>query len=107
MTNEGITGPEILTFLTDRSAQPLPTAVSATIEQWWLGYSSVHLYDDVTLVELGDDYLLAELLASTSLGDALIHTFSPRLIAVAPAAVDSLVGQLTRLGHAPRVVEAG
>jgi hypothetical protein len=65
----------------------------------------VRLYDDLTLIELADDYLLPELLRVTSLPAAMIHTLSPRLIAVDPQAVDRLVAELTRAGHPPGVFE--
>jgi len=105
--DEGFTGPDIVQYLRERSVVPLPPAAVSRIERWWQGYSSIHLYDDVTIVELADDLLLPELLAATSLHGALVHTFSPRLIAVDSAMVDALVGQLTHLGHGPRLVEAG
>jgi hypothetical protein len=103
----GLTGPEMLDFLAAGSRAPLPVGARAAIERWWEGYGAVRLYDEVCLVELGDDFLLPELLAATPLRGWLVHTFSPRLIAVEPAAVDNLVAALARLGHAPRVVEGG
>jgi len=35
----------------------------------------------------------------------LVHTFSPRLIAVETSAVDGLRAELERLGHLPKLVE--
>jgi len=59
----------------------------------------------VTLIELGDDLLLRELLAASSLREAVLHTFSPRLVAIDSARVDELVEELTRLGYTPRMVD--
>jgi hypothetical protein len=67
----------------------------------------VRLYDELAVIELNDDLLLAELLAATSLDASLIHTFSPRLVAIDAAKADALVAELTRRGYAPRVVEEG
>lgn len=83
----------------------LPASLLAPLERWWAGYGTIRLYDDITLIELADDLLLPELLATSRLESALIHTLSPRLIAVDPAQVESLVAELTRLGHTPRVLE--
>lgn len=103
--DEGVTGPEIVQFLMARSGGALPKKARATIEGWWEQFGSIHLYDEVTLIELGDDLLLDELRATSSLGASIVHAFSPRLIVVDPSAVDRLVAELTRLGHAPRVIE--
>jgi hypothetical protein len=103
--DDGVDGPRFVRFLAERSTTALPEGARATLERWWADYGSVRLYDDITLLELEDDFVLPELLATTSLRSSLVHTFSPRLIAVDPAAVDDLVAELARLGHAPRVVE--
>ncbi|HEX5417478.1 MAG TPA: helicase-associated domain-containing protein, partial [Chloroflexota bacterium] len=102
----GMTGPRLVEHLT-RHARQLPREARARIERWWSSYGAVQLYDDLTLIELGDDYLLPELLATTSLDQALIHTFSPRLIAVDSRAAEALRAELERLGHTPRLVEGG
>lgn len=101
----GIGGPELLNALASRAGGPLPDGVRQTLERWWDSYGSVRLYDDVTLIELGDGVLLRELHATTSLDRALVHTFSPRLIAVDGTMVQELIAELRRLGHTPRVVE--
>jgi hypothetical protein len=75
------------------------------LEGWWTGYGNVRLYDDLTLLDLGDDILLRELRATTSLEDAMVDTFTPRLVAVDGARVEALIAELRSLGHTPRVVE--
>jgi hypothetical protein len=103
---DGMTGPELLDLLSDLAGGDLPAPARRLVERWWAGHGSVRLYDDLTLVELGDDLLLRELTATTSLRQGVIHTFSPRLVAVEPALADTLVRELLRLGHTPSVVEA-
>lgn len=101
----GFGGPELVNILASRAGGALPDPVRQTLEHWWESYGSIRLYDDVTLIELGDDVLLRELRATTSLDRALVHTFSPRLIAVDGTMVQDLIAELRRLGHTPRVVE--
>ncbi len=101
----GLTGPKLIEVLTQYGDERLAGTLGPTIEEWWTRYGTVRLYDDLTLVELGDDLLLREILASSSLQDMLVYTFSPRLVAVRPVNVDELVAELTRLGYTPRVAE--
>jgi len=103
--DSGVSGPQLITLLGERAGGTLPEAVQAILERWWESYGAIRLYDEVTLVELGDDLLLRELLAASSLREAVLHTFSPRLVAIDSARVDELVEELTRLGYTPRVVE--
>jgi hypothetical protein len=100
----GLDGPALIDFLAEAGGG-LPGEVRETLDRWWRGFSAVRLYDDLTLMELGDDALLPELLRTTNLGEHVLETYSPRLVAVDAAAVDEIVAALTRLGHAPRVVE--
>lgn len=103
--DDGMSGLDLLRYLERRSAAPLPERVRQAVQRWWTGYGRVRLYDDLTLLELADDYLLPELLRTTKLADVLIHTFSPRLIAVEPEGVDRLIADLTRAGHPPGLFE--
>jgi hypothetical protein len=103
--DDGLQGPDLIEALAIQSGGKLPADVRSTLERWWNDYGSVRLYDELTLIELSDDILLRELLATTSLDRALIHSFSSRLIAVDPSMVDALMAELTRQGHTPRVIE--
>lgn len=100
----GTTGPELIRALSERAGGDLPAEARATLERWWTSYGEVRMYDDLTLIELADDYLLPELLATTSLRSSLIHTLSPRLIAVESRAAEQLIAEMVRIGHMPRVV---
>lgn len=103
----GLSAADLASQLSAQTGQPLPPAAQETLDRWWAGFGRVRLYDEVTLIELGDDLLLRELQAATSLGDVTIHQFSPRLIAVEDDAVDLLVTELGARGYAPRIVEGG
>jgi hypothetical protein len=103
--DEGITGPEMVQFLADHSGAAVPSDLVASLDSWWSRYGMVRLYDDVTIVELADDYVLPELLATSSLSLSIVSTLSPRHIVVETGVVDDLVAELTRLGHIPKVVE--
>jgi hypothetical protein len=102
---QGVDGPLLVRLLEGHAGQSLPATMQSTLDRWWTGYGKVRLYDDLTLIELDDDYLLPELLRTTSLGSAIIYTFSPRLIAVEPGAVERLTTEMTRAGHPPSFSE--
>ncbi|MGD2207737.1 MAG: helicase-associated domain-containing protein, partial [Anaerolineae bacterium] len=80
-----------------------PPAWRAQLARWSENYGKLHVYDDITLIELADDYALQELLSNTSLRDHVIHTFSPRLAAIHPDAVDDLVQEMEKRGYMPHV----
>lgn len=101
----GVGGPLLMQSLKDWTGQALPRSMRTAINRWWASYGRVRLYDDLTLIELADDYLLPELLRSTSLAAVIIHTFSPRLIAVEAQAVESIITELSRAGHPPSIAE--
>jgi hypothetical protein len=103
----GTTGPEFTKFLTERAGGELPLPVRAAIDRWWREYGAIRLYDELTLIELGDDVLLKELRAVTTLNSALMYAFSPRLIAIDPTRADAVVAELTARGYTPRLVEEG
>jgi hypothetical protein len=91
-------------LLADALGKPIPKAARAMIDDWWERYGQVRIYDELTLIELGDDLLLRELQAATSLGRAVVHQFTPRLIAIEDGAVEQIVAELGARGYAPRIV---
>jgi hypothetical protein len=103
--DEGVTGPDLLRILTERAGGKVPAKVAEVLNAWWKNYGKVRLYDDLTLIELGDDILLQELLATSSLRGSLVDVITPRLAAVEPAAIQTLLGEMERLGYTPRVLE--
>jgi len=101
----GGTGPGFAADLAERAGGSLPAVVVASLDRWWDGYGAVRLYDELTLIEFGDDVLLKELLASTALAASLVHAFSPRLVAIPSERVEAVVADLSARGYAPRVVD--
>jgi hypothetical protein len=100
----GVTGPDLLRILAERASGSMPVDVRTVIDAWWKDYGNVRLYDDLTLIELGDDILLQELLATSSLRNVVVEVVTPRLVAIDPAAIRPLLGEMERLGYTPRVV---
>jgi hypothetical protein len=70
---------------------------------WSENYGKLHVYDDITLIELADDYALQELLSNTALQDHVIYQFSPRVVAIRPQAVDALIQEMEKRGYTPHV----
>ncbi len=103
----GLDADDIARMLAEQTGEPIPATARATIDRWWSSYGHVRLYDELTLIELGDDLLLRELQVATSLASVVLHQFTPRLIAIEDRAVDQLVTELSARGYAPRIVEGG
>jgi len=82
---------------------PPPAVLATTLRAWGEHFGAVHLYRDVALLELADDYALGELLAGTSLAQHMLYRFNPRLIAVRPEDVESLREELVKKGYTPKV----
>jgi len=106
--DDGLTGPDLLRFLEERSSRALPGRLRSSIQRWWARYGSVRLYDELSLVELSDDVLPEEVLVAVpAVRQHLVYGISPRLLAVESAAADAVVADLVRLGYAPRVEQGG
>ncbi len=103
----GATGPQIIELLTELAGEKLPRPVVRTIEQYWQEYGVIRLYDELTLIELADDMIEAELMAGTPLSSFVVHVFSPRLLAINPSEAEAVAGVLAARGYAPRVVDVG
>jgi hypothetical protein len=106
--DDGLSGAELLRFLDEHAAKPLPASVRERIERWWAGYGRVRLYDEVSLVELSDQVLPEEVLAAVpTLREHQVYAVSPRLLAIRPPAADAVIDELARLGYAPHVEQGG
>jgi hypothetical protein len=99
----GYDAPSTLTFL-ERAGASLPASFCDNLLQWHHRYGDLHLYTNLTLIEFADDFVLPELLASTSLPKYLIYRFSPRLIAIDPDSSSSFTSELVRKGHTPKLI---
>jgi hypothetical protein len=82
---------------------PMPEAIRIQLTQWWEAYGRVRVYENLTVIEFGDDYALAELQATTSLDQFLIATISPRLVIIDEDGVDVLKADLEKAGYTPKV----
>jgi hypothetical protein len=81
----------------------LPEEVRQRFHVWSENYARVHLYEEIALVELGDDFALNELLVNTRLNAYLLYVFNPRLVAVRPEGVQDLLASLEASGYTPKV----
>jgi hypothetical protein len=84
---------------------PVPEAVRAQLSDWWEAYGRVRIYENLTVIELGDDYALAEIKTSTSLEKYLVAEISPRLVVVSPQATAPLMAELEKAGYTPKQTE--
>ncbi len=94
---------KVIAALEKAAAARLPKALSESLRVWWANFGGVHLYANVALLELADDYALNELLAGTSLAQHLLYRFSPRLIALRPEGVEALRADLVNKGYTPKI----
>jgi hypothetical protein len=92
----------LIVFLSDR-CQATDTRWSEKLRTWEQNRGLLHIYENITLIELADDYALQELLISTSLADYLVFQFSPRVVAIRADGVDALVQDMEKHGYTPRV----
>jgi hypothetical protein len=74
-----------------------------TLRTWERNRGLLHIYENIALLELADDYALQELLISTSLADHLVYQFSPRLIAIWADGIDGLADEMEKRGYTPRI----
>ena len=81
---------------------PMPEAIHDQLAAWWDAYGRVRIYENLTVVEFGDDYALAEMKAVTSLEKHIIAEISPRLIIVPHEAVAPLTESLEKAGYTPK-----
>ena len=84
---------------------PMPEEMRAELSNWWNAYGRVRIYENLTVIEFSDQYALAEMKAVTSLEEHLIAEISPRLVIVAPDAVDRLTAELEKAGYTPKKTE--
>jgi len=100
---QGQTIDRLLSALQHWCNQPLPSTWKAKMHTWSQNYGKLHIYDDISLIELADDYALREILSSTSLREHLIHQFSSRLVAIHADAIDDLIQEMEKRGYTPYV----
>ena len=100
---QGQTIDRLLAALQHWCNQRLPPKWKDRMHTWSQNYGKLHIYDDISLIELADDYALQEILSNTSLREHLIHQFSSRLVAIHADAIDDLVQEMEKRGYTPYV----
>ncbi|MFN3761608.1 MAG: helicase-associated domain-containing protein [Anaerolineae bacterium] len=86
---------------------PMPEDIRSLLTGWWEAYGRVRIYENLTVIEFGDDYALAEMKAVTSLSEHLIAEISPRLVVIPQQAVSRLVAELEAAGYTPKQTDEG
>jgi hypothetical protein len=101
--NTGWNLDQVLSILQEAAGALPPAGLTASLQKWWQDYGSLHIYEDIALLELADDYALSEMLAGTSLPRYLLYRFSPRLVAIRTEGVDLLRNELVNRGYTPKL----
>lgn len=96
-------GPEVAAARFIEIGAPMPAKTRRRFRAIAERFGRIRAYESVSLLTLGDDLALRELLAATSLRDAIVYQISPRVVAVRSEAVDALVEELTDKGFTPGV----
>jgi hypothetical protein len=98
----GVSPEDLLAGWEQALGEPAPESLQTQLRDWWAAYGQVRLYERVTVIELADDYALAELRVASSLDHHLVAEISPRLVVVRDDAVDALVAELEKAGYRPK-----
>jgi hypothetical protein len=81
----------------------LPKALADQFRLIARRYGRIRVYQQLTVLELADDFAARELAASTSLLKHTIYQLSPRAFALPDDAVDALIEEMQEKGYTPRV----
>ncbi|MCP4544367.1 MAG: hypothetical protein GY832_45225 [Chloroflexi bacterium] len=81
---------------------PMPDAIRDQLTSWWTNYGQVRIYENLTVIEFGDDYALTEMRAVTPLDEFLVAEISPRLVIVREESVAPLTEMLEKAGYTPK-----
>ena len=84
---------------------PMPAPIESKLSGWWDAYGQARIYEDIAIIEFGDDYALAEMKAVTSLEQHLIAEISPQLVLVAKDALNLLANELEKAGYTPKLTD--
>ncbi len=84
---------------------PLPDAMIEKLQVWQARAGRHHLYDNLAMIELNDDLLLAEIQAIVHLLGIPVYQASPRcLLLLDPTTLPTLTAELLRRGYTPKVL---
>ncbi len=98
----GVTLSELQSEWKERFGSALPTSLAKNLQTWWNSYGQVRVYQDLTIIELGDDHALTEMKAVTSLSKVMLAELSPRLVIIPKSALEPLVSELEKAGYTPK-----
>lgn len=98
----GLTLDQLLEGWKKYLSKTIPPAIEEQLTTWWNTYGTVRLYQNVSVIELADDYALTELKAVTKLDEWLIAEISPRLLMIRPEGIKPLINQLKKAGYTPK-----
>lgn len=98
----GVSADEIARPFEEMNA-PLPAKAQAMLANITARFGKIRVYEGLTVLQLGDDLALRELLAATSLGQRIRYQISPRAVVIDDAAVPELLAELEGRGYTPAV----
>jgi hypothetical protein len=98
----GVTTDEIARPFEEVNA-PLPAKAQEMLANVAARFGKIRVYEGLTVLQLGDDLALRELLASTSLSQRIRYQISPRAVVVDDTAVPELLAELEGRGYTPAV----
>ena len=85
----------------DVTQSQLFSLIATQLEQWLVSYGRVRLYTGVTLLETVDAAVMREVVATTSLEEALVQSINPTLCIVKPRMLGHIVDELKQRGQSP------
>jgi hypothetical protein len=97
----GIDADDVIAFLADASAGPLPPAVAYTLREWG-GQSAQVRLEHAVLLHTADPVVMARLRAARSFELGAIEPLTPTLLRVPDGAADELAERLRRAGFGVR-----
>lgn len=101
----GVTLADLLAEWEAHLSKPIPAPIKKRLTAWWEAYGQLRLYQDVTIIEFGDDHALTEMKAVTNLDAVLIAEISPRLVLIPQSAIATLAAELEKAGYTPQQTE--
>lgn len=101
---QGITPEEVARQLAPFKLK-LSAALSKQFEQIAKRHGRVRVYEQLTIIEFGDDFALRELSANSTLARHIVYQISPRAVVVSDEIVEEFVEELIEKGYTPGVTE--
>ncbi len=98
----GVTLSEILKGWEQSLPIPMPETMHDQLTAWWDAYGQVRIYENLTIIEFGDEYALTEMKAVTPLEQFVIAEISPRLVIIPQETVAPLTEALEKAGYTPK-----